>query len=116
MLNDPITINISAVDIVMPRTRTEPTKSVYRSADGLHRLVVSYSENKGSTRYLLRYEEDAVAADPISAANKQVSSALYLVIDQPTFGIEDARVAAQWAGFKSLVDATLLGKVLGNQT
>jgi hypothetical protein len=116
MLSEPITANISAVDIVMPRVKIEPNKSTYQSQDGLHRLIVGYTENRGSTRFLIRYEEDAVSADPISAANKKVTAAVYLVIDQPSFGIDDTRVGAIVTGFKALLDTSFIGKVLGNQT
>jgi hypothetical protein len=116
VLADPQTITIDGVAVSLPRIKIEGTKTTYQSADGLHRLIVSYTDAKGNTRYLVRYEEDAVSSDPISAVNKKVSADVYLVIDQPSFGIDDTRVAKICAGLFSLLDATMLGKVLGNQT
>lgn len=116
-LADPQSITINAVATSLPLVRREATKATYQSAAGDQRLIVSYDDKGGkSTRYLIRYEEDAIAADPITGANVRKVLAYYWVIEQPTFGFTDARVSLVSTGFKALVDATLLGKVLGNET
>jgi len=118
MLTDPQTITIDGTAISMPLVSSQGTTSLYRSADGLHRLKVSYTESKNNTRYLLRYEEDAVAADPISSLNQKVTAAVYLVIDQPTFGIDDARLVKVITGMKTWLNTgsgLLVERVLGNE-
>jgi hypothetical protein len=116
MLTDPQSITIATIATSLPAVRIEATKTVYQSAAGDKRLIVSYDDKtKNATRYLIRYEEDAVSADPISAVNAKKTLACYMVIEQPAFGFTDARVDEVMAGLKALVDSTLLLKVLGNQ-
>jgi len=118
MLADPQTITINSVAIGMPLINNQGTSSLYQSADGTSRLRVSFTPGKGSTRYLIRYEEDAISADPISAVNKKVTASIYLVIEQPSFGISDARIVLIMAGLKTLLATTSNGfveKVLANE-
>jgi len=116
MLSDPQSITIATIATSLPAVRIEATKTTYQSADGKQRLIISYDDKgKASTRYLIRYEEDAIAADPISAVNAKKTLAAYMVIDQPAFGFTDARVDEVMAGLKLLADSTFLLKVLGNQ-
>jgi len=118
MLPDPQVITIDGVAISMPLVKVQGTESFYQSADGLSRLRISYTVNKFSTRYLVHYEEDAVAADPITAVNKKVTIREYYVIDQPTFGISDAKAVKIVAGMKTLLNTgsgLFVERVLGNE-
>lgn len=116
MLADPQSVTVNSIAISLPATRIESTKTTYSSADGNNRLIVSFDDaKKDKTRYLLRFEEDAIAAHPITGANVKQTLAAYIVIEQPTVGFTDARVLFVLAGMFSWADATLLGKVLGNQ-
>lgn len=116
MLSDPQTISVSAIAIPMPKVKIEGSKTTYQSADGLHRLIIQSTESKANTRYLVRFEEDVVSPDPISSVNKKVTLSMYLVVDQPAFGIDDTRAAAIWAGFTGLVTSSLLTKILGGES
>jgi hypothetical protein len=117
-LADPQTITIDGVAISFALISTNGNSSLYQSADGAKRLRVSWTKTPGRTRYLMRYEEDAISADPISAVNKKVTASLYFVVDQPDFGIDDARVVKIVTGMKTWLATSsggLVEKVLGNE-
>lgn len=116
MFSDPQAITINLVTHSLPAVRREATKTTYQYADGTQRLILSYDDKGGkSTRYLVRYEEDAISADPISAVNAKKTLAVYFVIEQPAFGFTDARVDYVIAGLKLWLDSTNTLKVLGNE-
>jgi len=118
MLADPQTITIDGTAISLALVSQQGTTSLYRSADGLHRLKVAYTETNKNTRYLVRYEEDAVAADPISTVNQKVTGVVQLVLDQPAFGIDDARFVKIVTGLKTLLATTgggFVERVLSNE-
>lgn len=124
MFTDPLTVTIDGVAISLARIQESPGSkgqgpfSLYRNADGTKRLKIGFTEGSTNTRYLIRYEEDAVSADPISAVNKRVTAVFQTTIDQPSFGITDARVVNIVAGMKTLMATTsgaFVERVLGNE-
>jgi len=118
MLPDPQVVTINSIAISMPLVSSQATSSLYQSADGLSRLRISWTANKGSTRYLVRYEEDAIAADPITAVNKKVTASIYIVFEQPSFGISDARMILITAGLKTLLNTgagLFVERILSNE-
>lgn len=110
-LTDPQTITIDGVAISLALVQNQGTSSLYQSADNLDALRVSWNKQNGKVRYLISFRESAIASDPISAANKSVTTTINLTIDQPDFGITDARVVKIIAGLKTLLSTSAAGFV-----
>lgn len=115
MLSDPQTLTIDGISTDLPSISVSPTETLYQSSDGKLRLRVSYTTDKAKTRYLVRVEEDAISADPISAVNAKKTCAVYVVIDQPLFGFADTRVRDITVSLKDWLTSANILKVLGNQ-
>jgi len=118
MLSDPQTITIDGVAISLALVSSQGSKSLYQSADGLNRLRVEWTKQNGKTRYLYSFQEDAVSADPISEINKKVTVTINWTIDQPDFGISDARIVKIIAGLKTHYNTgtgALVERILGNE-
>jgi hypothetical protein len=115
MLADPQSVTINSVATSMARTQQGATTNVYTSADGLTTLTTK--QNKSATRFRREYRvsQTKVAADPISAVNKQVGFSVYFVVDEPTFGFTDAEIGYVIAGMKTAFDSTLWGKILAGE-
>lgn len=115
MLADPQSVTINAVATSMARTQMGATTNVYTSADGLTTLTTKQNKSANRFRREYRVSQTKVAADPISAVNKQVSFSVYFVIDEPNFGFSDTEIGYVIAGMKTAFDATLWGKILGGE-
>lgn len=114
-LADPQTVTIDSVPYTCNRVETEKTKSVYQTTDENLKLTVSHQESKSRTRRMIRLDQRVVAADPLTSENEYKGLGIYMVIDEPEFGFDDADIADIAAGLQALCDSTFLGKVLGAQ-
>lgn len=85
MLSDPQSLTVNAVPISHPAISRGDGKSVYRSADGAHELVISGNFAKRD-RIMARVNQTKSATDPLTAATAEVSQSVYLVMDRPAWG------------------------------
>jgi len=120
MLTDPQSVTIDGVAISMPLINNQGNTSLYRSSDGTKRLKIGYTEQNRNTRFLIRYEEDTIADNPIGVAdsNTKVTSVVQMLFDVPNFGVTDDRVVKIIAGLKTWLTTTSGGiaeRVLGNE-
>lgn len=106
MLTDPQTLTINAVSTTFPRVGSpQPDKKgVFRTSDELQEFVVSQNASSNRFRREVRLNLTKIAVDPISTLNKEVSTSVILVIDEPKVGFSNAELIIQlnallaWAG------------------
>ena len=116
MLTDPQSVTVNAVAISLPRTSQGPTSNVYTSADGNTTFTTKQNTTASRFRREVRLSNQKVAADPISAVNKQVGVSVYLVIDEPKFGYSDAEIGYHIDALKAWLTSTNYNKVLGGES
>lgn len=92
MFADPQTLTIATVATTMPRTQMAPTQNSYTTADGNTAFLVKQNITKARFRREVRLSSKKIAADPISAVNKEIGASVYLVIDEPRAGFTDAEI------------------------
>jgi hypothetical protein len=118
MFADPQSVTIDAVATPFNKVgSTQPDrKGVYTNADNSVELWVTQNKTAGRFRRELRLTTKKVAADPISAVNKEVSSSVIIVVDEPRYGFSDAELKVQiqaaldWANVSTNVDQLLGGE------
>jgi hypothetical protein len=95
MYADPQTITINSVaESFVRQGSTQPGRlGVFSTSDGEFTLNVRQDSTAKRFRREIRLSQKKVAADPISAANAEVSASVYLVIDEPRWGFTDAELA-----------------------
>lgn len=116
MLADPQSVTINAVATSLPRTQQGPTANVYTSADG--KTVMTTKQNVTSARFRreVRLAQTKIAADPISAVNKESGFSAYLVIDEPRSGVfTDLEIGYVIDALKAWLTAANYNKVLGGE-
>lgn len=116
MFTDPQSVTINAVPVSLPRVSVGNSEATYRSADETVQMRVSHQASKGRKRRMIRLDQTVIAADPLTAENSSQKAGIYLVIDEPTFGFEDAAL-------DYLVDAVIawltpanIAKLLGGES
>lgn len=94
-LPDPIpTITTAAVAYDFARIGMDSTSSVYSTASGNDRMLISRSE-KARKRLTIRLDRRKVAANPFDASlNQEYSHSTYIVWDIPKLGVTAAEAAA----------------------
>ena len=115
MLTDPQSVTINAVATSLPKTNSGPTQNVYTSADGNTSMTTKQNVSAARFRREVRLSQQKVAADPISAINKQIGASVYLVIDEPRFGFSDVEIGYLIDALKAWSTSTNYNKVLGGE-
>lgn len=116
MLADPQSVTINAVATSLPRTNAGATQNVYTSADGNTYMTTKQNSTTSRFRREVRLSQNKVAADPISAVNKQEGVSVYLVIDEPRNGVfTDTEIGYLIDALKSWATSTNYNKVLGGE-
>jgi len=115
MLTDPQSVTINAVAVSLPRTQISATQNSYTSADGNTAMVTKQNVTKARFRREVRLTQKKVAADPISAVNKEIGVSVYLVVDEPRAGFSDAEIGYLIDGLKAWLTSANYTRVLGGE-
>lgn len=115
-LADPQVITVNAVAQSMPRISTSGLESKYQKNDLSYTLTVKHTPTKDRIRSLARVDFRAVVADPLTAVNDFETLSFYVVIDRPTYGFSSTQVEQLITGYKTWLDATMIGKLYGSES
>lgn len=118
MFTDPQSITVNAVAQSMPRIETKGTSSKYQKADGTYTLTISHSPAAGKDRVrsMARFDKKAIVPDPLTAVNDWENLSFYVVVDRPLVGFTSTDVEQLITGFKTWLDATVMGKLFGQES
>lgn len=92
MLADPQSVTINAVAKTLPRVSLGPTEAHYRVDDGTVELITKQNVSTKRFRREVRLQIKKIAADPLTAVNSEVSTSLYVVVDEPKSGFSDVEL------------------------
>lgn len=115
MFTDPQSVTINAVAKSMPRIKQGNTDATYRTADESFQLRISHQIAKNRTRRMVRLDQTLIAPDPLTAVNASQSASVYLVIDEPKFGFDDATLDYMVDGLVGWLTAGNIAKLLGSE-
>lgn len=112
MLADPQTVTINSVATSLPKVVNGPTSNVYTSVDGNTSLTTKQNVSATRFRREVRLSQKKIAADPISAVNKEIGVSVYFVIDEPRAGFSDVEIGYL---IDALKNYTQFAKILGGE-
>lgn len=117
MYVDPQSVTINAVATSMPRVGSNtPTKvGEFQTADGNVNFRVSQYSTAGRFRREVRLTQKKVAADPISAVNKEVSASVVITVDEPRWGFTDTELGYLTSALIAWFTAGNRDKLLGGE-
>lgn len=109
MLTSPITLTINATPFTLNRIEEDKKSSLYSTDDGTHTLKVSHQASKKRMRRMARVDKIVLATDPLTAESAYQTAGVYVVIDEPEFGFNDADLEDLVEGLKAfLTSANIL--------
>lgn len=115
MFTDPQVVTVNSVAKSMPRLLFDGLSSSYATADGLFKFKISHQKSNKRIRSMARIDQRAIVADPLTAENDYETLGVYLVIDRPEVGFSSTQVEQLITGFKTWLDATMIGKLYGQE-
>jgi hypothetical protein len=115
MLTDPQSVTINAVATSLPRVQMGATQNTYNSVDGNTSMVTKQNTTASRFRREVRLSQKKIAADPISALNKELGMSVYLVIDEPRAGFDDTEIGYLIDALKAWLTSANYNKVLGGE-
>jgi len=115
MLADPQSVTINAVATSLPKTNVGPSSSVFTSQDGNTSMTTKQNVTTSRFRREVRLSQKRIAADPISAVNKEIGLSVYLVVDEPRTGFSDTEIGYLIEALKSWLTSANQLKVLGGE-
>jgi hypothetical protein len=117
MYVDPQALTVNAVAKSLPRVgSSSPTKvGTFSTADGEFDFRISQNGTANRARREARFTQRKVAADPISAINKEVSASVVIVVDEPKFGFTDTELGYLTSALIAWFTAGNRDKLLGGE-
>lgn len=114
---DPQSVTINAVAFPLPRVGSAaPNRiGVFQSADGNVAMNVRQDSTANRFRREIRLTQKKIAADPISAVNKEISVSVILAVDEPRVGFSDTEVGYLTAAVIAYFTNTQRDKLLGGE-
>lgn len=94
MYADPQTVTVNAVAKTLARkgSPSPETRGVFANADGEFTFDIRQNKTANRFRREVRLTQKKVAADPISSVNKEVSTSVMIVVDEPRWGFSDTEI------------------------
>lgn len=115
MFADPQSVTIATVAVSLPRVSITPNSAVYKSNDGMTHLDIRQSQTANRFRREFRLTKRKIAADPISAVNKEVSASVIIAIDSPKFGFSNTELGDLHAAIDAAFTVGQRDKLLGGE-
>nr|UJQ84952.1 MAG: hypothetical protein 2 [Leviviridae sp.] len=94
MYADPQSVTVNAVAVPLPRQgSTQPDRiGTFANADGTFQFDIRQNKTSNRFRREVRLTQKKVAADPLTAINKEISTSVMIVVDEPRWGFTDAEL------------------------
>lgn len=113
---DPQTVTVNAVAKVMARVLIEGKKAIYQLADQTFTLTISHLVSNRRIRSMVRIDQRAIVADPLTAVNDYETLSFYFVLDRPDYGFTQTQCEQLIAGLKTWLDNTAIGRLYGQES
>lgn len=115
MFADPQSVTVNGTAVSLPRISSTGNLGVFRSADGLINLDIRQAQTANRFRREFRLTQKKIAADPISAVNKEVSASVIIAIDTPKFGFSNTELGYLHAALDAAFTNAQRDKLLGGE-
>lgn len=101
----------------LPRvgSSTPESRGSFQTSDGNVSFEIRQNSTSNRFRREVRLTQKKVAADPISAVNKEVSASVIIAVDEPRIGFSDTEIAYLTSAIVAWFTAGNRDKLLGGE-
>lgn len=117
MYADPQSVTVNSVAQSMVRMgSSEPNRiGSFQTPDGTFSFDIRQNKTANRFRREVRLTQKKVAADPISSINKEVSTSVLIVVDEPRWGFTDTEIGHLTAALIAWFTNSNRDKLLGGE-
>lgn len=117
MYADPqsVTVNAVAKSLARVGTTSPERRGSFSTPDGDFSFEVRQDKTANRFRREVRLTQKKVAADPISAVNKEVSTSVIIAVDEPRWGFTDTEIGYLTAAIITWFSTGNRDKLLGGE-
>jgi len=117
MFADPQSVTVNSVAQSMPRQGTTAPDRIgtFSTADGTFTFDVRQNKTSNRRRREVRLTQKKIAADPITALNKEISTSVMIVVDEPQWGFSDTELGYLTAAIIAWFTNANRDKLLGGE-
>jgi hypothetical protein len=117
MYSDPQSVTVSGTAYPLARvgTKTPERLGQFNSADEQFILTTRQDKTTNRFRREVRLTQAKVAADPISATNKEVTASVMIVVDEPRWGFSNTELAAMTTSIMTWLSAANRDQLLAGE-
>jgi len=117
MYADPQSVTVNAVAVSLPRqgSSTPDRLGHFVNSDGTFTFDVRQNTTSNRFRREVRLTQKKIAADPISAINKEISTSVMIVVDEPRWGFTDTELGYLTAALITWFSNANRDKLLGGE-
>lgn len=117
MYSDPQSVTVNAVAQSMPRQGTTQPDRVGSFSTPTGDFEFQVRQNKTANRFRreVRLTQKKVAADPLTAVNKEISTSVMIVVDEPRWGFTDTELGYLTTALKTWFSDANRDKLLGGE-
>lgn len=117
MFADPQSVTINAVAQSLPAIARTVDNSIYQKDDSTVKLTIAHQFKVERNRFTIRLDQNKTAADPLASANNKVySQSVFLTMDKPVAGFNNADTQLLASALVAWLTSGNLLKVLGGET
>lgn len=113
---DPQSVTFDSISKSLNRIATTGSKSVYKTSDGEFMLTISHTDATNRVRRMVRLDRTIIAEEPLTGNNAYAKGSVYVVVEDPQFGMDDSALLKLIAAFTAWFTAGNQAKVLGDET
>ncbi len=113
---DPQSVTVNSVAQSMPRVKSDGTSAFYQKSDETFKLTISHQKPNNRIRSMVRLDQRAIVADPLTAVNDYETLSYYIVIDRPAVGFSQAQVEQIVAGLNAYLTNAIVDKLYGQES
>lgn len=106
MLADPQSVTVAGTALSLPRTAVGATSAVYNTPDQTTSLKVSQLKNGDNVRTIVSLQSTKIAADPLTAVSKRLTSTVSITVSSPSTGFSPTELKDQLVGLATLLTAS----------
>lgn len=117
MYTDPQSVTVNSVAQSMPRQGTAAPDRIGTFSTAAGDFVFDVRQNKTANRFRreVRLTQKKVAADPITTLNKEISTSVMIVVDEPRWGFSDVELGYLTAAIITWFTNANRDKLLGGE-